>query len=97
MPYLTLHDRINSACALCNKTLAEDNPQLVNRIIRGLKLKPPVLYHISEDKAAYVSVLVNEITHAIAAELTHTLHSKVSVTDCLNNLVKAANNEEEDD
>ena len=93
---LTLQDRIKAAAALCDKDLAQDNPQLVNRIIRGLKTKPPILFHIEEERGPYISVLVNELIHALAMELTRTTHSKVSVSTCLHNLVKAANNEEED-
>lgn len=94
---LTFYDRIKSASALCGKQLATENPQLINRIIRGLKTKPPILYHLDESMSTYISVLVNECTHAVAAELTRTVYSKVSVSDCMKNLVKAAYNEEEDD
>lgn len=94
---LTLHDRIKSANCLSGKNIASDDPQLLNRIIRGLKTKPPILFHIGEEDAAYVSVLVNEIIHALAVELTYRTHSKVSVTTCLQNLVKAANNDEDND
>ena len=93
---LTLVDRIKCAANLCSKTIAEENPQLVNRIIRGLKTKPPILFHIEEDRASYICVLVNEIVHAIAVEMTHACHSKVSVTACLQNLVKAASNQEDE-
>lgn len=93
---LTLVDRINCAASLCGKTIAEQDPQLINRIIRGLKTKPPILFHIEEERSGYICVLVNEIVHAIAVELTHTIHSKVSVTACLQNLVKAASNQEDE-
>lgn len=94
---LTLHDRIKSAICLCEKNIAKQNPHLINRIIRGLKTKPPILFHIEEEKSNYISVLVNEIIHALANELTYTTHSKVSVSSCLHNLVVAASNKEEDD
>lgn len=93
---LTLHDRIKSATTLCNKNIASKDPQLLNRIVRGLKTKPPILFHVEEEKSSYICVLVNEIIHALAVELTHSTHSKVSAATCLQNLVKAANNEEEE-
>lgn len=93
---LTLVDRIKCAANLCGKTIAEQDPQLVNRIIRGLKTKPPILFHVEEEKSSYICVLVNEIVHAMAVELTHSVHSKVSVTACLQNLVKAASNQEDE-
>lgn len=94
---LTLQDRIKSAAILCDKNLAKENPELINRIIRGLKTKPPILFHIEPEKSAYITVLVNELTHALATELTYTMHTKVSVESCLQSLVKAASNKEEDE
>ena len=93
---LTLQDRIKTAANLCTKAALEQDPQSVNRIIRELKRKPPILFHIEEERSTYISVLVNELMHALAAELTYTLQSKVTVSGCLRNLVKAASNEEED-
>ena len=93
--FLTLIDRINYASEICERMAILENSHLVNRIIRELKTKPPVIFHIEEEKSAYISVLVNEIIHAITVELTHYLHSKVSISSCLHNLVKAANNQED--
>lgn len=93
---LTLQDRIISATTLCKKHIAKEHPELVNRIIRSLRLTPPILFHVEESKASYITVLVNEIIHAISAELTHYTHTNVSVSTCLQNLIKAANNEEDD-
>lgn len=93
---LTLHDRVKAAVILSNNNVTKDNPQLLNAVIRRLKTKPPVLFHLEESYAAYVSVLVNEIVHAIAAELTSTMLSKVTVSECLRNLVIAASNEEDE-
>lgn len=94
---LTLEDRIKSASILCEKNVAKENPELVHRIIRSLKTKPPILFHIEEARSAYISVLVNELTHALAAELTHGIHAHVTPETCLHNLIKAASNKEEDD
>ena len=93
---LTLRDRIHTGATLCNNS-ANTDIEYIYRVIRQLKTKPPILYHIDEDKGTYVSVLVNEIIHALAAELTHAVHAKVSPSDCLKNLIKAANNEEDND
>lgn len=93
---LTLQDRIRTASDVCKKLALED-PVLVNRVVRGLKTKPPILFHVEEDLSAYISVLVNELIHTLASELTHTIHSKVSTTSCLRNLVKAASNDEDED
>ena len=93
---LTLHDRIKAAVLLSKNTAAKEDPLLMNAVIRMLKTKPPILFHVEESNSAYISVLVNEIVHAIAAELTSTTASKVTVGECLRNLVAAASNEEEE-
>lgn len=92
---LTLQDRIKAAVLLSQNNMAKQDPQLFNRIVRELKTKPPILYHIDESKSTYIAVLVNELIHAIAAELSFTIASKVSVSACLKSLVTAASNEEE--
>lgn len=93
--FLTLLDRITYAADICEKSNILQDSYLVNRIIRDLKTRPPILFHLEEEKSCYISVLVNELVHALAVELTHTIHSKVSVSSCLHNLVKAACNKEE--
>lgn len=92
---LTLQDRITCAASFVAET-PEDEPKVLSRLIRSLKKRPPILFHLDESKATYVSVLVNELIHAISAELTYSTRSYVSPATCLRNLVTAANNEEDD-
>lgn len=93
---LTFKDRVDSAIDISSKITDNEDPLLFNRVIRKLKTKQPILFHLDESYANYISILVNEITHAIAAELTFTTASKVSTTACLRNMVAAANNNEDD-
>lgn len=93
---LTLHDRLKAAADITHKSVSDENLQLLSRIIRGLKTKPPILYHLDDTFVNLIKVLVNELTHAICAEISYTTHSKACVTDCMLNLVAAANSEEED-
>ena len=44
----------------------------------------------------YILTLVNELMHAVSAELSSAVAAKVSVSTCLKNLVTAANEAEED-
>lgn len=92
---LTLKDRIVSASELLKKSLAKDDVLLINRIVRSLKTKPPILFHIDISMSSYISVLVNELVHAIASELSYSSPLKVQPSACLKNLVMAASNEEE--
>ena len=87
---LTLQDRLNYAAQHRKET-----DVCTSRFIRQLKTKPPILFHFDETKANYITVLVNEIIHALSVEITKTIHSKVTVSGCMKNLVMAANNDED--
>ena len=91
---LTLQDRIKCAASFYAET-PEEETKILSRMIRSLKKRQPVLFHLDETKAPYITVLVNELIHAIANELTHRTHSLVSPSVCLKNLIIAANNDED--
>ena len=93
---LTIYDRIKSATTLSAKELSEENPVLLSRVIRSLKTKAPILFHIDESLSGYISVLVNEAIHAMSSEISYTTASKVTPQACLKNLVVAASNAEDD-
>lgn len=93
---LTLEDRMKQAEKLSTAELAIKQPRLVNMMIRSLRTNKPILFHLPENKANYITTLVNELTHAIAVEISYTIGSKVSVSACLRNMVIAANNEEDE-
>lgn len=93
---LTLEDRIKQAQKLSTAELAVKQPRLVNMLIRSLRRAEPILFHLPENKANYITTLVNELTHAIAVEISYTIGSKVSVSACLRNMIVAANNEEDE-
>ena len=92
---LTLNNMITSATVLSKKLYSSDDPMLLGRVIRSLKKKPPILFHIDENMSNYVSVLVNEIIHEISVELCYATSSQVDPTSCIKNLVIAANNDED--
>ena len=93
---LTLYDRIKTAVVLANKESIDKDSALFNRVVRQLKTKPPILFHIPETMSNYISVLVNELVHAVSADISYTTKSAVSISDCYKSLVTAANNEEGD-
>ena len=93
---LTLHNRVKSAVGILNSDVINKQPHIANKVIRNLKTKPPILFHLDESMSTYISVLVNEIIHAIAAELTYSTGARVSVSTCLKNLVAAASNCEDE-
>jgi hypothetical protein len=93
---LTLHDRLKGASDLIHKSVSEVDMQLLSRLIRGVKTKPPILYHLDDSFSNLIKVLVNELTHALCAEISYVTHSKVCVTDCMMNLVAAAYSDDEE-
>lgn len=93
--YLTLQDRIFSAIELTSEIRDGKSNILLNKQIRELKNRPPILFHIEESRSNYISVLVNELIHVIAVELTYTLKTNVTPSDCLKNMAMAANNDED--
>ena len=92
---LTLQDRLNAANTLCENSVVKDDTQLISRMIRSLKTRPPVLFHIPDEWSNYVSVIVNEIIHLLSAELTYSTNTYVTPSTCLKNLIVAANNQED--
>ena len=62
---------------------------------QGVLSLASILFHLHSNFTNYISVLVNELTHAIAVELTEQTSSPVTVSECLHSLVAAASNEEE--
>lgn len=93
---LTLQDRIETAANLSENSIVTQDPIFLSRVIRELKTRAPILFHIDESMSGYISVLVNEITHAIAAEISCSVASKITPSECLKHLVIAAANEEEE-
>lgn len=47
-----------------------DKTELLEKIYAELRHNPPILYHLDKSMSNYISVLVNEIRHAIAAEFS---------------------------
>lgn len=90
---LTLQDRLITASTLLRSDLDLKDPQLLDKLLRSLRAHTPILFHLDETMQNYIKTLVNEITHALAAQITHVTCSKVSASACLRNMVIAAANE----
>lgn len=93
---LTLEKQFKAAVEVYVKARRNKEILHLSRALRELRKLPPVLFHVSEENSTYVSVLVNELIHAISAELTKEAHYPVSPSTCLKNLVKAACNDEDE-
>ena len=91
----TLKSHIEDAAVIAKDQKLHD-PKQIDELVRSLKLKKPILFHLDESKFNYVQTLVNEIIHALSVELSYSIASKVTVSACLRNMVTAANNAEEE-
>lgn len=91
---LTINNRIRTLVEM-SKDLNDSDTIKYNKIMRKAKLQKPILFHVDETMENYIQTLVNELIHAISAEISYTISSKVSVSTCLKNLVIAANEAED--
>lgn len=60
---------------------------LLDRIYRDLSSIPPILYHLSPSMTTYVKVLVNELRHVLAAELSWKTSTHVHASDNMKSLL----------
>lgn len=92
---LTLNNRIDEASRIASNQKIKD-PLKINSLIRSLKLREPILYRLDDSYKNYILTIVNEMTHALSVEVTHSIAAKVSPSACLRNMITASNNAEED-
>ena len=61
----------------------------LNRIYKKSKYDDPILYHLPNSMANYIKVLVREIEHAVAKELSVATRSQISSETSIKNLIAA--------
>lgn len=76
--------------------LKEKNLKYLNALYQKSQVLEPKLYHLDNKYANYITVLLREIKHVVAAELSINTSVKLSPEACLKNLL-AANLEDEQD
>ena len=78
-------------------TLYNHNLTEFRQLFEKLRNKDPILYHIDDNMKNYIKVLVQEIKHAITAELRYESDLQVSVDTMVKQLmIDALNNEDEE-
>lgn len=78
-------------------TLYNHNLTGFRQLFEKLRNKDPILYHIDDNMKNYIKVLVQEIKHAITAELRYESDLQVSVDTMVKQLmIDALNNEDEE-
>lgn len=93
---LTLLDRLEYSIETALSRQTGDRYEIVNKSFHDAKKRPPILFHIDESKSNYVEVLVVEIQHAIAAELSYEMGRKVSAANSMKSLIYSALTDNED-
>lgn len=93
---LTLNSRIDHLKSVSKDLNDCTDAVYFNRLMRAAKTQKPILFHLDESMENYILTLVNEIMHAISAELSYSVSSSVSVSTCLKNLVIAASEADDD-
>lgn len=64
-----------------------DHPELLDKIYSDQRLRDPILIHLPESMKSYISVLVNELRHVIASELSWKLSTYLSPQDTTKSLL----------
>ena len=67
--------------------LSETSDNILNRLYADLRKEPPVLFHTDEKLSNYIIVLVNEIRHVLASELSWQMHSYVSADSVVKDIL----------
>lgn len=68
--------------------------ELIDKIYTELRYNKPILYHLDKSMANYISVLVTEIRHSLAAELSWESQYYISPESVSKELLEQAFNEE---
>lgn len=74
----------------------DKRPEMIDSIYKGLKNDEPVLYHLDDSYSNYIKILVNEIRHAVAKELSIELNTYVSVETTMKNIIISSLENEDD-
>lgn len=64
-----------------------DQVKLLEKIYTDLRYAKPILYHLDESMQNYITVLVNELRHVIASELSWKSDYYISPEDSMKNLL----------
>ena len=94
---LTLQDRILYAIDYATQHESKDTYQLVTKAFNKARMLPPILFHLDKSMSGYINVLVVELQHAIAAELSYEMGMKLSPANAIKNLIYNALTENEED
>lgn len=92
---LTLLNSITVAAENINKISNQLNilDSTLTRIYKKSRYEDPILYHLPNSMSNYIRVLVRELEHAVAKELSTATHSQISSETSIKNLI-ASNLEE---
>lgn len=92
---LTLTDRIQFAIETARARQTGDKCDIIDKAFRDASERPPILFHLPETMSNYISVLVIEVQHAIAAEISYQSKMKITSVNTIKGLMYTALSEED--
>lgn len=69
--------------------------EFLTRLYNELRKQPPILYHLPDNMSNYISILVNELRHVIAAEVSWTAQFHISANQAMKDMLAAASKTED--
>ena len=67
----------------------------IEKLYKNQCLENPILFHLDSSLKGYIQILVNNIRHVIAKELTYKAHTYIPSNSNMNKLILADINSEE--
>lgn len=92
---LTLADRIHFAVEAARARQTGDKCNIIDKAFQDASARPPILFHLPDSMRNYISVLVIEIQHAIAAEISYQSKMKITSVNTIKGLMYTALSEED--
>lgn len=93
---LTLIDSMTLSNVVLRKyETITDKIELLEKLYSELKYNDPILFHLPDSMSTYIKVLVNELRHVIASEVSWKSESFISADDTLKSLICTAINQED--
>lgn len=87
---LTLIDSISLSANQLYRVTENTGEEFYERAYKDCRHNPPVLYHLDDSYANYITVLVNQLRHVIAAEVSYEAETFIPSEDAMRGLFHAA-------
>lgn len=87
---LTLIDSISPSAYQLSRVVDNTSDEFYDRVYKDCRYNSPVLYHLDNSYSNYITILVNEIRHVLASELSYETETFIPSDDAMKGLFHAA-------